>query len=100
MSVSTSSFETWAFQAPNLILAAIFYTLLARFVLSFLFPPDSDRVFWHTFVQVTQPVVRPVRAITPLIISDRVVVLLTAAWVMLARFALIAGALLSGNPSG
>lgn len=45
----TELIGSWAFQGPNWILAALMYTLLGRFVLSFIFKDDSDLVIWRVF---------------------------------------------------
>ena len=52
----------WLYQAPNLALAALMYTLLGRFLLSLVFPDDSEKVIWRTFRQITQPVIEAVQA--------------------------------------
>lgn len=82
-------FGNWLFQVPNLLLAAMMYTLLGRFVLSFIFKPDSKMVFWSVFVQITQPVINLVRHVTPLIISDKFVILLAFAWMLFLRILLV-----------
>lgn len=75
----------WVFQVPNLVLAAAMYTLLGRFLLSLVFQPDSDKVIWRVFAQVTDPVVRGVGLLTPQVVPERLVVLLAVVWVFLAR---------------
>lgn len=79
----------WAFQLPNFVLAALMYTLLGRFVLSFIFKPDSDMVFWRVFKQITDPFIAVVRQVTPALVSDRLVILLAFAWVLCVRIALV-----------
>lgn len=91
MSVAENFFTYWYFHVPNLVLAALMYTLLGRFLLSLFFPPDSNKVIWRVFVAVTNPIVRPIRAITPAIVSSRLVVLLSFVWLLLARIALFIG---------
>ncbi len=76
----------WIFQIPNLMLAAMMYTLLGRFLLSLFFPADSDKVIWRVFAQITHPVVSAVGFITPQVVPDRVVVLLAVVWMLLLRF--------------
>lgn len=88
MSASENFVAFWYFHMPNLILAALMYTLLGRFLLSIFFPPDSDKVIWRVFVRVTDPVIRPIRYITPAIVPDRLVVLLAFVWLLLVRIAL------------
>ncbi len=77
-----------AFQVPNLILAALMYTLLGRFLLSLVFPPESDRVIWRVFAQVTQPFVNAIAFITPQLVPERLIVLFAVVWVFLARVVL------------
>lgn len=74
-----------AFQVPNLILAALMYTLLGRFLLSLVFPPESDKVIWRVFVQITQPFVNMVALVTPRLVPERLLVLFAVVWVFLAR---------------
>lgn len=75
----------WLYQIPNLALAALMYTLLGRFVLSLFFPPDSEKVIWTVFRQITQPAINAVQLVTPLAVHERVVVLLTVVWVLFVR---------------
>ncbi len=75
----------WIYQAPNLILAALMYTLIGRFLLSLIFEPGSDRVIWRVFAQITDPVVNAVGFVTPTVVPDRVVVLFAVVWILLAR---------------
>ena len=83
--------DFWYYFIPNLILAAIMYTLLGRFLLSLVFRPDSDRVIWRVFTQITNPVVNAVGVITPRIVPLHLLVLFAALWVLLARIALFMG---------
>jgi YggT family protein len=75
----------WLYQIPNLALAALMYTLMGRFVLSLFFPPDSDKVIWNVFRQITQPAINMVQVVTPYAVHERVVVLLTVVWVLFIR---------------
>ena len=78
----------WIYQLPNLVLAALMYTLLGRFLLSLFFEPHSDKVIWRVFAQVTDPIIAAVSAITPRVVPDRVVVLFAFVWLFLLRIAL------------
>ena len=78
----------WIFQAPNLILAAMMYTLIGRFLLSLVFPPESDKVLWRVFAQVTDPVVNAVGFMTPALVPELVIVLFAVVWILLARVVL------------
>jgi uncharacterized protein YggT (Ycf19 family) len=81
----------WYYQIPNLILAALMYTLLGRFLLSLIFSPDSDKVIWRVFVQITDPFVKAVRFITPGIVPLHLLVLFAALWTLIARIGLFFG---------
>jgi hypothetical protein len=78
----------WIYQVPNLVLAALMYTLLGRFLLSLVFAPTSDKVIWRVFAQVTEPVLNAVSAVTPRIVPDRILILFAVVWVFLARILL------------
>lgn len=78
----------WVYQVPNLILAMAMYTLLGRFLLSLIFPPESDKVIWRVFAQITSPIMATVGAITPRVVPERLVVLLAVVWIFLARILL------------
>ncbi|MGF1648854.1 MAG: hypothetical protein ACFCUN_00215 [Hyphomicrobiaceae bacterium] len=78
----------WLFDVPNLIMAMAMYSILGRFVLSLIFPIGSDVVIVRVFEQVTDPFVKPVRAITPLIVPERVIFLFAFLWLFALRIAL------------
>lgn len=78
----------WAYQIPNLILAMMMYTLIGRFLLSLVFPPDSDKVIWRVFRQVTDPVIGAVAVITPLNVPERVIYLFAFLWLFMLRILL------------
>ncbi|MCZ8100933.1 MAG: hypothetical protein O9972_23860 [Burkholderiales bacterium] len=81
----------WLYQVPNLALAALMYTLLGRFVLSLFFPPDSEKVIWKTFSQITWPAIAAVKLVTPIVVHERVVVLLAFTWVLFIRMVIFVG---------
>lgn len=80
--------DFWTFQIPNMILAAAMYTLLGRFLLSLFFHPDSDRVLWRVFVQITDPFLKVARLVTPQLVGVHLLVLFAALWTLLARIGL------------
>lgn len=80
--------DNWLFQILNLILAALMYTLLGRFLLSLFFRPDSEKVIWRVFQQITAPAVNAVRFITPQAVPFNLVVLFAAVWMLMLRVAL------------
>lgn len=81
----------WLYQAPNLALAALMYTLLGRFLLSLAYPDNSEKVIWRTFRQVTQPAVEAVRIVTPAAVHERLLVLLTFVWLLFIRMLVFLG---------
>ncbi|MBL8906287.1 MAG: YggT family protein [Rhizobiales bacterium] len=86
-------FQYWYFHLPNFILAAVMYTMIGRLLLSFFAPQDWKNYIWRAFVRITDPVLRPVRFITPAVLPDPVVLIFAALWLMLIRvgfFALLA----------
>lgn len=87
---TTSLLSGWAFQLPNFVLAALMYTLLGRFLLSFFFGPASTNYIWRAFVRMTDPVLRVVGAITPRAVPDVVILAFGVLWLLVARIALFA----------
>lgn len=83
--------DFWTFQVPNLIMAALMYTLLGRFLLSLFIPETSDKVLMVVFRQITQPVVAPVRFLTPRAVPERVILLFAFVWLLAVRIALFIG---------
>jgi uncharacterized protein YggT (Ycf19 family) len=83
--------QFWLYQIPNLILAALMYTLLGRFLLSLIYAPDSEKVIWRVFAQITDPALKAVRFITPQVVPMHLLVLLAALWTLLVRIGLFMG---------
>jgi YggT family protein len=75
----------WLFHLPNVLLAALIYTLIGRYILSLMFPPDSQKVVWRVFKQITDPVLNGVRAITPAVVPPPLLNLFAVVWLLLAR---------------
>jgi uncharacterized protein YggT (Ycf19 family) len=84
----TDSVGFWVFHLPNLMLAALIYTLLGRYILSLFFPPDSDKVIWRVFCQITDPILKLVRLVTPALVPMPLLNLFAIVWLFLARFLL------------
>lgn len=57
--------DYWYLHLPNYILAVLIYTLLGRFVLGFLLPPDSENYIWRFFQRITNPVLRVMDYVIP-----------------------------------
>lgn len=77
--------DFWLYQIPNLLLAALMYTLIGRFLMSLFFHPGSEKVIWLVFVQITDPFVNAARFVTPQVVPLNLVVLFAALWTLLAR---------------
>ncbi|MCZ8181684.1 MAG: YggT family protein [Beijerinckiaceae bacterium] len=91
----------FTFTAPNYILAALTYTMLGRFVLSFLFADKPDVVIYKVFVQITDPVVKAVRFVTPAMVPLPLVLVLSLFWLTAARVALfLVNRVLGIGPTG
>ncbi|MCZ8259656.1 MAG: hypothetical protein O9333_05955 [Beijerinckiaceae bacterium] len=91
----------FTFTAPNYILAALTYTMLGRFVLSFLFANRPDVVIYRVFVQITDPVVKAVQFVTPALVAPPLVLVLSLFWLTAARIALfLVNRLLGIGPTG
>lgn len=81
----TEDAKFWLFHVPNMALAAALYTLLGRYILSLVFRRDSQLVIWRVFCQVTDPVLFAVRAITPLVVPNGLVMLFAIIWILIFR---------------
>ncbi len=79
----------WWFHLPNFVLAALMYTMLGRFLLAFFIPPDSKNYIWRAFVRLTDPVLRAVQFVTPLVVPHLLVLLFAAMWLLAARVVLL-----------
>ena len=74
------------FQLPNLLIAMAMYSVLARFILSLFMRPDQ--VMLKVFTQVTEPVLAPVRVITPRIVPEPVIYVFAFLWLFALRILL------------
>lgn len=77
------------YHTVNMLLAAAMYTLLGRYVLALFFKPDSDKVIWRVFCQVTDPILRFVRVLTPAVVPHGFVMVLAIFWTLMLRIFLI-----------
>lgn len=85
MTPTESFFAHWYFHVPNLLMAALIYTLIGRYLLELILARKPDAVMLTVFRRVTDPVVRLVRVITPRIAPDGLVVVLAIFWLMAGR---------------
>ena len=91
MDAPVQFYEYWYFHLPNYLLAVLMYSLLGRFLLTLVFPPDSKNYIFRAFIAVTDPVVAAVRFVTPRAVPALVTVLFSAVWLLVMRFALLVG---------
>jgi YggT family protein len=91
-SVSSANplFTYWYFHLPNLVLATLMYTALGRFVLSFIFDPESKNYIWRFFILVSDPVIKLVGYVTPRAVPATFLLLFTVVWLFAARAGLLA----------
>lgn len=85
MTPTESFLAHWYFHVPNLIMAALIYTLIGRYLLELFLSKRQDAVILKVFRSVTDPVVAAVRAVTPRVAPDGLVVVLAIFWLMAAR---------------
>jgi uncharacterized protein YggT (Ycf19 family) len=92
----------WYFHIPKYVLAALMYTLVGRFALSFFFPAGSTNPIFRAFGWITEPVVRLVRFVTPRVVPHLAILIFGALWMLVARFALLLAFVgrLSAGPTG
>ena len=86
----------WLFHIINILLAAALYTLLGRYIMSLFFKPESDKVIWRVFNQITDPVLAFVRYFTPAIVPNGFVMVLAIFWMIMLRIFLMLAAIQSG----
>ena len=86
----------WYYHLPNYLLAILMYMTLGRLVLSFFFDAASKNVIWRSFVTVTEPAVRIFAGVTPRVAPLPVVLVFTAIWLLLMRFAYLTVLLQAG----
>ncbi|MEJ8570990.1 hypothetical protein [Microbaculum marinum] len=74
---------------PNYLLAALMYTLLGRFILTFVFAPESRNYIFRAFVRLTDPVLALVRLVTPAAVPHLVLLVFAAIWMLVLRILFI-----------
>ncbi|MBL8574648.1 MAG: hypothetical protein JNM13_13300 [Hyphomicrobiaceae bacterium] len=100
MTPDDSFFAHWYFHVPNLALAAMIYTLIARFLLSLIFGLDSDRVIMRVFRTLSDPVLRVVGWITPRVVPNGLLLVFAVVWLLGARVGLYLAFALAGLRPG
>ena len=74
----------WWFHVPNLLMAALTYTLIGRYVLE-LFFSGREVVIVKAFRTITQPLVNLVRFVTPAVVPGGLVIVFTIVWLVAVR---------------
>ena len=85
---SPSYLAHWYYHVPDLILAALTWLLILRFVLLLLPGRGGDNAPVRVLRAITEPIVRGVGIITPRLAPAAFVVVFAAAWLLAARIAL------------
>lgn len=75
----------WYYNIPNYLLAAVMYTLLARFLMQFFVPPNWPNYIWRWFLRLTDWAVAVTRAATPSYIGPTLLPLFGALWIFFLR---------------
>ena len=78
------------FHLPNYLLSVVIYSMLGRFMLAFLVPPNTTNYIYRWFRLLTDPVVRAVALITPGNIGAAYLPLVSVFWLMVARLLVFA----------
>ena len=76
----------WYYALPNYVLAALMYSLLARFLLSLFLAPDSPNYIFRFLVRITNPVLAVFGFLTPRAVPPAVLVLFSVVWLLMLRF--------------
>jgi uncharacterized protein YggT (Ycf19 family) len=87
MSATETFLQHWYFHIPNLVMAALIYTLIGYFVLALVFGyfKRDDAVILKVFASIANPVLGAVRFVTPQIVPNGVVPIFAIAWLMALR---------------
>ena len=94
MAPSQAWLTAWPIQALNILLAAMAYALMARLLLSGVVGNGAWPV--RLLSSITNPILRPVAAITPRVVPPPIVIVFTVAWLFAARLLLAFGATIAG----
>lgn len=86
--MSDPFWDLWYFHIPNYLLAALFYTMIARFGMGLFIPHDWPNYIWRWFLRLTDPVLRATALLTPGFIQGAYLPLFALIWIALLRIAL------------
>jgi YggT family protein len=96
MTPTDTFFTHWYFHVPNLIMAAMLYTLVGRFLLELFFTNNQGAVILKVFRTLTDPILRAVRVVTPAVVPGGLVIVFAVFWLMGLRMFLYLTMLASG----
>lgn len=96
MSVNDSFFQHWYFHFPNLLLAALLYSMIGRYALELMFSKKPDAVMLTVFRSVTDPFLKLVRLVTPAVVPNGLVIVAGIVWLMALRMFLYLTVLAAG----
>lgn len=85
MPPTDSLISHWYFHVPNLVLAALIWALAARGLLALVFHKTPTVLVLKVLAAVTDPVLRVVRAVTPRIVPQAVVMVFAMVWLLALR---------------
>lgn len=87
MPADDSFWTYWYFHVPNLILAALIYTIVGYYALAVLFGyfGRKDAVILKVFESVSRPVLATVRFFTPAVVPNGLVAIFAVGWLMALR---------------
>ena len=96
MSVTDSFFQHWYFHVPNLVLAALLYTMIGRYALELLVARKPDAVMLTVFRSVTDPFLKIVRVVMPVVVPNGLVSVASIVWLIALRMFLYLTVLAAG----
>lgn len=85
MTPTESFLSYWYFHIPNLLMAALIYTLIGRYLLALFFRRNPNVVILRVFARVTDPILRAVRVVTPAIVPNGLLIIFAIGWLTAAR---------------
>jgi hypothetical protein len=100
LSPSESFVQYWWFHIPNLLMAALIYTLIGRYLLELVLAKQQDAVILRVFRTVTDWFVRIVRFVTPAVVPNGLTVVFAIMWLIAARMLWLLAAVMFGMRPG
>jgi uncharacterized protein YggT (Ycf19 family) len=76
----------WYYHVPNLLMLAVGALLLVRLAVALVVPPENPAL--RAVAVLTDPVLKPVAAITPRLVPATFVMICAVVWLLLLRMAL------------